>query len=468
MVPFFPKGISSKGLALYALSVLVVSMLFRDFAMPFMWIAIGALEVAVFFVLLPRFSRGWQIETKKGYVRLLFIFALSLRVIWVVFSYSFYLSKTGQPFEWGAADSVGYHNEAFWLAEDAGWNFIWYWLFGSRSSYSDSGYVLYLTTLYKIFGPNVMVARLLKAIYSAYTCVLLYRLAARTINEQVGRMTGVIAMLMPNLIIYCGLHVKETEMIFLSVAFLERADYALRSKKVNVWSIMFPLLLAGSLFLFRTVLGAVAMFAFITAIMFSPNRVITKGKKVRVGLWVVLAFAILAGGVIVNEAEQYWQNRHTNQDLKRMAQTMNGNQWAKYATGTVMAPMIFVLPFSTMVDMEQENQMVMHGGNFVRNFMGIFVLITLYVVFFQKKNWRDFALIGTFVAGYLGVISMSGFANAERFLLPGLPCLIIMWAYGISELTAKTFKFVKYWYVVVPVMEIAWAYFKIGSRGLLG
>ena len=49
MVPFFPKGISSKGLALYALSVLVVSMLFRDFAMPFMWIAIGALEVAVFF-----------------------------------------------------------------------------------------------------------------------------------------------------------------------------------------------------------------------------------------------------------------------------------------------------------------------------------------------------------------------------------------------------------------------------------
>ena len=103
MVPFFPKGISSKGLALYALSVLVVSMLFRDFAMSFVWIVMGFLEVAVFFVLSPRFSRGWQIETKKGYVRLLFIFALSLRVIWVVFSYSFYLSKTGQPFEWGAA-----------------------------------------------------------------------------------------------------------------------------------------------------------------------------------------------------------------------------------------------------------------------------------------------------------------------------------------------------------------------------
>ena len=28
-----------------------------------------------------------------------------------------------------------------------------------------------------------------------------------------------------------------------------------------------------------------------------------------------------------------------------MSQTMKGNQWAKYATGTVMAPMIFVLLF---------------------------------------------------------------------------------------------------------------------------
>ena len=170
----------------------------------------------------------------------------------------------------------------------------------------------------------------------------------------------------------------------------------------------------------------------------------------------------------LNEVEQLWTNRGANQEAKRMEQTSRGNQWAKYATGTVMAPMIFIMPLSTMVDTGQGNQMVIHGGNYVRNFMGVFVLITLFVVLFKKKNWRNFALIGSFVVGYLGIISMSGFANAERFLLPGLPCLIIMWAYGISELTPKSFKFVKYWYVIVPVIEIGWAYFKIGSRGLLG
>ena len=132
-----------------------------------------------------------------------------------------------------------------------------------------------------------------------------------------------------------------------------------------------------------------------------------------------------------------------------------------------MAPMVFVLPFSTLVNTDQENQLVLHGGNFVRNFMGVFVLLAFFNALFVKRNWRDFALIGSFVIGYLGVVSFSGFANSERFLLPGLPCLIIFWAYGISTLNTKSFKFVKYWYVIVPIMEIGWAVFKIGSRGLL-
>ena len=89
MVSFFPKGISSKGLALYALSVLFVSMTFNNYAMDFVWIALGAIEVAAFFAFSQRFSKGWQIESKKSYVRLLFIFAISIRIFWVIFSYSF-------------------------------------------------------------------------------------------------------------------------------------------------------------------------------------------------------------------------------------------------------------------------------------------------------------------------------------------------------------------------------------------
>lgn len=466
MVPFFPKIIANKGLTLYVISLLVISIAFHGFAMPFLWMVLGVIEVSLFFGLAPKLSKEWQSKSVKDFARNLFWIAVLLRVVWVVFSYFFYQTQTGQPFEYGSSDAIGYHGEAEWLAGE-NWSFVWDYLFGSRSSYSDSGYSLYLTTLYKIVGPNIMLARLLKALYSGFTCVLLYKLASRSINEQVGRMAGLMAVLMPNLIIYCGLHVKETEMLFLIVAFLERTDYVLRSKKFTFFGVLVPVLLAAVLFLFRTVLGAVAFFAFVTAVVFSPSRIMKKGRRWAMAGWVILAVAVLAGGVIMNEVEQYWNNRNVNSELKRSEQTSRGNQWAKYATGTVLAPMVFVMPFSTMVDTGQENQMVMHGGNFVRNFMGVFVLITLFVVLFKKKNWRDFALVGSFVVGYLGVISMSGFGNAERFLLPGLPCLIIMWAYGISELTPKSFKFVKYWYVIVPVIEIGWAYFKIGSRGLL-
>ena len=71
-----------------------------------------------------------------------------------------------------------------------------------------------------------------------------------------------------------------------------------------------------------------------------------------------------------------------------------------------------------------------------------------------------------YIIAYLGIVSTSGFSNSERFLLPGLPCLLIMAAYGVTLLNAKNYKFIKIWYWVVPVMAFAWAFFKLGSRGL--
>lgn len=466
MLTFFPKTISLRGVELYIISLALVSIAFHSYAMDFIWIALGLLGILLFFILSSQFTLKWQQIHQKVFIRLIFVTALLLRIAWVLFSYFFYQSKTGIPFEFEAADSLGYHETAIWLCGEY-WDFIYNYLFVEQQGVSDSGYALYLTFLYKMFGPNIMIVRLLKAVYATITCVLLYRLVARSMGENVGRMAGIFAALMPNLIIYCGMHLKETEMLLLMVAFLERTDYVLRVRHYTLWNILLPLLLAGSLFLFRTVLGVVALFSFATAVVFSPTRVVRKGRRVVLALWVVIAVVVLAGGTIRTEVEGYWENRGENQDLRRSEQVSRGNQWAMYATATVLAPMEFVMPLSTMVDTDQENQMVLHGGNFVRNFMGIFVLISLFSVLFIKKNWREFSLVGSFVIGYLGVVSLSGFANSERFLLPGLPCLIVFWAYGVSILNKKNFKFVKLWSIVVVLMEVGWAYFKIGSRGWL-
>lgn len=466
MIPYFPKQISSKGFYLYLGSLAVVSLVFFRYAMGMEYIVMGICWTALFFLGAPAFSKKWAKIDEKKFLQNVFWTAFGLRVVWVIFSYFFYIAKTGVPFEFAAADSLAYYEDGAWLATER-WTVIRDYLFGKDAVISDSGYAFYLALLYKIIGPNIFLTRIIKAIISSFTCVILYKVANRSLGNSVGRMAAVFAMLFPNLIIYCGLHLKETEMLFIIVAFLERADYLIRSRQYNVWTIALPTLLAASLFTLRTVLGAVAMLSFATGILFTSTKVMGRTKRVLLIVWGVLALAVFAGGTIINEVEGYWENRGENQDAKRTEQTIRGNQWAKYATGTVMAPMIFVLPFPTMVDVdEQYTQQMMHGGNIARNFIGIFVIIAAYSAIFVRKNWRDLSLLGSFVVGYLGVISSSGFANSERFLLPGLPVLLIMAAYGISILDAKTYKWVKVWYWVVPVMAVAWAYFKIGSRGL--
>lgn len=465
MIPIFPDKIAKKGISMYLIALAIVSIAFFKHAMPVVYILLGIVWVTGFFLLSATCSKKWMRYPVKKFAWRVFWIALLLRIVWVVFSYFFYKAQTGQPFEFGAADAMGYHEEAKWLAE-AGWDTARQY-YGLRSGVSDIGYPFWLIILYRIFGPSVIVARIFKAIFSAISCVLIYHLSRRNIGEFPGRMAAVFCTFMPNLIIYCGLHVKETEMIFLIVAFLERADYLIRSRQYNVFTIAVPALLALSLFFFRTVLGVIAILSLFAGLIFTSTKLVGRAKKaVLIGLGVV-SIAGFAGGTIATEVEGYWEMRVENQVLKRNAQTAGGARWAKYASGTVLAPMEFFMPLSTMVNTGQENQMILHGGNYVRNFFGIFVLIALFYAIFKDRNWRDLSLIGAFAVGYLGVISVSGYGNAERFLLPALPCLLIMTAYGISKLNARNYKYVKYWYIIVILMEVAWAYFKIGSRGLL-
>lgn len=467
MIPYFPKTIAYRAIVVYLISLAIVSVVFFRYMMLWGYILLGITWVTAFFTLTAKWSQEWRNVSSKTYVKYLFQAAVIIRLIWVVASYFVYIAWTGQPFEFDARDSGGYHYEAVWLA-GSDWSMTWDYYFGSQfHGTSDVGYPLYLTIIYKIFGPVIIIPRIIKAFLSAYTCVLMYKLTTRTVNEDMGRLAGIMTCLMPNLVIYCGYHLKETEMIFLMVLFLERADYMLRAAKINFWNVLWPSLLALSLFFFRTVLGAAAGFALATAVLFSNTPSMKRGvRRITLVGWGILAVLVFGGGTIMTELESYWEDRGDNLAMRRYEQTVRGNQWAQYATGTVMAPMVFVLPFSTMVNVSQQyGQQAKHSGNYVRNFMGFFVLLALYEAI-RRKKLRDLVLPTAFVIAYLGVVSMSGFNNSERFLLPGAPPLILLWTYGIATLRKETFKLLVPWSVVVVLMEVGWAYFKIGSRGL--
>ena len=332
---------------------------------------------------------------------------------------------------------------------------------------SDVGYPLYLTALYKFVGPIIIIPRIIKAVLGAYTCVMVYRIANRTFGQEVGKMAGIMCMFMPNLIIYCGYHLKEIEMIFLEVAFLDCLDKLLRDRKITFWTVALTILLAASLFFFRTVLGIAAVIAAAAGVLIASTPSLKGGwRRTVLILFGVLCLFAVSSGTAMTEVEVLWEQKDDNVMKQRSKQTSRGVQWATYATGTVMAPMVVVLPFSTMVDIDRQYaQQTKHGGNYIRNFMGFFALLAIFEAIRQKRL-REFAMLGAFVIAYLGIVSISGFSNSERFLLPGLPVLIMMWAYGISELRQKPYMIMTGWCFLVVVMEYGWAFFKLGSRGL--
>ena len=115
-----------------------------------------------------------------------------------LFLYWFHNEMTGQPFMFHAADALGYHEEAKWMASTLReGNFSSYltYKFAMSNGVSDAGYPMYLGFVYLLTDDSIIVARLLKSIWSALSCVLIYRLGKRNFGEHVGRLAAILMML---------------------------------------------------------------------------------------------------------------------------------------------------------------------------------------------------------------------------------------------------------------------------------
>lgn len=375
---------------------------------------------------------------------------------------------TGQPFEFSTGDAYGYHNEALWLKvllQDGNTKPYFAYLEGR---YSDMGYPFYLALQYLVTDGAILVVRIIKALLSAYTVVLIYKVADRTFNRYVAILAGIFVMLMPNLIYYNGLHLKETEMLFLLALFIERVDSLFRIPKLNFIHIFVPIFIASLLFLFRTVLGVSAMFAFVSTILLAENRFTKVDKRIITGIWIFIGVIFLILGGVSNEVEEVWNARIMNQEQSMEWRSVRegGNALAKYASSAIFIPFIFVIPFPTIVDVfGQENQMLLHGGYFIKNILAFFVIFSI-VSIIKNKEWRKFILPLSFMGAYLVILGLSSFAHSERFHLPALPFELMFAAYGITQFTNKYKRFYIYYLVLIAIAIIGWSWFKLAGRGL--
>lgn len=426
-------------------------------------------EVVCFFYFTSKLSKSWINYSEKKFKKKVITTAIIVRVIYVIFSYFFYVEMTGQPFEFSTADAFNYHTNAATYAAlnwDTLKNVIPQLI---NEGISDSGFVLFLTFIYSIFGPSIIIARIISALFSAFTCLLIYNLAKRNFGESVARLSAIMAMLLPNFIFYCGLHLKEPLMVFLCVAFVERADVLIRGNKIDVKQFILPVILGLLLFTLRTVLGITAFLSLFTALTFSKSTLSGWGKRLLITSWLLAAFFFLFAGSIESEVNQIIAQRETSQQISMQFRSARkgGNKLAKYGTAAVFAPMVFVVPFPTFVYVEiQKNQILMSGGNYVRNAYAFFVILALFILI-KRKLYRNHLLIISFMLGYLAIIIQSAFALSERFHLPAVPFLLILASYGIVNINQKQRRlYIPYLFLILVVI-VGWSWFKLAGRGMV-
>ncbi|TKJ40605.1 hypothetical protein CEE37_06475 [candidate division LCP-89 bacterium B3_LCP] len=148
-----------------------------------------------------------DIQRRPGHAGLvIFLFALSLRLIhiWCVSDTPFFTSpildaEVYDQRAWNIATGAGYSNDAFFQAPL---------------------YSYLLAAIYKIFGHNYLVPRLIQALLGALTAWMIFLLGCRIYSRKIGIIAGIIASVYAPLIHYSAQLLIPTLYVFLVTLFL--------------------------------------------------------------------------------------------------------------------------------------------------------------------------------------------------------------------------------------------------------
>ena len=483
----FPKWISNKAIIIYGIALVIVTGMYFAHSMPWYYMLSGVVSVLVFFYYGKQLTNKWstdKVRNEKRFEKKVFWTSFVLRVAWMLLIYTIFQNYWGDAFGFENADAKFYDDLSKEFATGfRNGNPIETWKFQTNYlDVSDLGYAFYVGIIYAITDDSIIAVRLIKCLLSAFTVVLMYRLAKRNFGEDVGRMTAIFCMLWPNFWYYCGAHLKETEMVFLAVLFVEQADQMLRTRNFSAWKVVPVLLISAALFTIRTPLALVTVLCLLFSIVMSSTRVVGWGKRIIIGLLALALIGVTMGNAIQEQAKDLISQVQSGQQQHNMewrTQREHGNKFAKYAGKAVFAPMIFTIPFPSMVRPfdGQDVQQLLNGGNFIKNILSFFTILVLFMLLFSGR-WREHLVPLSYMLGYIVVLALSTFAQSERFHQPAMPMELMFAAYGIQQAlmgvpitkgigSRATYKrWFMLWLGVMFIACVAWNWFKLAGRGL--
>lgn len=473
---YFPRDLTEKCILVYLIALCVVSVLYSNFVMPWWLWFFGIVSVVLFFYGSNRLTKLWHHISERSFAQRLFLWAFAIRVIYVIFIYYFNWGHYGTYHESSDGDILWYVPSGLQMAQqfsEVGWGEVIRTWLSWGVNIADIGYVVYLAIIYLLTDSvsDVVLPLILKALYGAITCVMMYRISKRHFGEHVGRMTGVFCMLQANLIWWCGSMMKETEMVFLTIWCIHEMDRVLSRGSFKLQNLSGSVVLGLLLFTFRDSLALIVFMSLFLAILLTSSKVVTVATKIIVGVIVVVVVGLSYGDNIIDivqDTHEKVTSDYQSVNMEWRAQREGGNQFARYAGATVFAPLIFTLPFPSMTYtfQEQEMHMMMNGGYYVKNLLSFFVVMVMFIFLFSGE-WRKHTFLLAVLLGYLLALVLSNFAQSGRFHMPIIPLELMFAAYGICMLYKN--RTYKRWFNYVLAAEIvvcvAWAWFKLAGRG---
>ena len=462
----------SRATIVYFTSLLACCILYSNHWMEWYWILAGIIEVTLFFGLSTHWEIGWSKLTSAQFEKKIFWGTAAISLLWVISYYLFTTSVWGTPWEQPigtSMDSTGYFDEAMWLNEMILNKDIKPYLLYVSGHIDDAGYPIYLGLLSLLTRDGIFVTRLPNVIFDAWTVVLTYRIANRNFGEKVARLAGLFTMLMPMILFYSGVTMKESLMLMIAMWALERGDLVIRSKLFMGFNFPAFIILTLLLLLFRTALAWVIMLSFVCALVLSSERIISKSRRIGIITMIAVAGLFFMGGRILDQGNELIEKAEsTGANFEYRAARRGGNALVRNLNKAVLAPIIFTVPFPTMVTIEGQNiQQLQNGGFYLKNILSFFVLFSLFILL-KRKAWSDNVMIIAYMIGYLIALSLSSFAHSGRFHHPVLPVEMIFAALGIYSISShKQAVLFDYFLLLEFLIIIAWNGFKLKGRGAL-
>lgn len=473
-----PEWLISKSVLFFFVALVACTIAF-GYPMETELALLSSISVVLFFYGSKLLSRSWLNVGEKKLVRNLFVVGLVVRLVWVIYCYYFFNPEYYGTTYGERADVEWYMPFGEAIAE---------WIRGNNplsfsqlinswgGAIDDVGYPFWLAivNVLSFGGSDVFVPFVVKSIVGSYCGVCIFHIAKRHFGDGVARMATLFVALNPNMIYWCGSMFKEAEMVFLCCLCLDLVDKTFSSGNRLTFQTLLPGVLVGfALFFFRASLAIVIFMAMFAHIVMASHRVMSVGKKIIAGVLVAVTLMVGIGDRILSQAEHAYNDIQSNQQQINMewrSRRSGGNEFAKYASSAVFAPLIFTIPFPTFnVSLESQIlQRQLSGGSYIKNIFSFFVIWVMILVLLSNE-WRRHVFIIAYTGGYLAALVLSNFAQSGRFHMPILPMLMLFAAYGIQ--IAKTNSRLKRWFPIILAVEVvaclAWNWFKLKGRGMV-